>query len=84
MLMKAQLVTQIKTILKRKGISHAQAAELLGMREARISALFKGRFDRISDHRLMDCLARLGNDVQITVKPTPKSRCQGRVSVMFL
>jgi len=35
------------------------------------------------DHRLMDCLTKLGRDVQIAVKATPGSRKNGRLSIVF-
>jgi hypothetical protein len=31
----------------------------------------------------MDCLTRLGHDVQIIVRHAPKTRTQGAVSVVF-
>jgi hypothetical protein len=31
----------------------------------------------------MDCLARLGRDVEIVVRAAPKKRAQGSVSVVF-
>jgi hypothetical protein len=32
---------------------------------------------------MLECLTRLGRDIQIVVKPTPRSRTEGHVSVVF-
>jgi len=32
---------------------------------------------------MIDCLARLGRDIQIVVKPAPRSRREGRVEVII-
>ena len=83
MLIKAQLVTKIAEIIKRKGLTQTQAAELLGMPQPKLSNLVRGRFRGFSERRLMDCLTKLGRDVQIVVKATPRSRRDGRLSIVF-
>jgi predicted XRE-type DNA-binding protein len=74
MLIKAQLVTKIAEIIKRKGISQTQAAALLEMPQPKLSNLLSGRFRGVSERRLMDCLTKFGRDVQIVVKSAPRSR----------
>jgi predicted XRE-type DNA-binding protein len=83
MLIKAQLVTKIAEIIKRKGLTQTQAAELLGMPQPKLSNLLRGRFRGVSERRLMDCLTKLGRDVQIVVKAAPRSRGSGRLSVVM-
>lgn len=83
MLMKAQLVTKIEEIITRKGLTQTQAGQLLGMPQPKVSALLKGNFRGISERRLMDCLTRLGRDVQVVVKPAPRHRQTGKLSVVF-
>lgn len=83
MFIKAQLVTKIAEIIKRKGLTQTQAAELLGVPQPKLSNLLRGRFRGFSERRLMDCLTKLGRDVQIVVKATPGSRRNGRLSVTF-
>jgi predicted XRE-type DNA-binding protein len=83
MLIKAQLVAKIAEIIKRKGLTQTQAAELLGMPQPKLSNLLRGRFRGFSERRLMDCLTKLGRDVQIVVKATPGSRKNGRLSIVF-
>jgi predicted XRE-type DNA-binding protein len=83
MVIKAQLVTKIAGIIKRKGVTQTEAAQLLGMPQPKLSNLLSGRFRGISERRLMDCLTKLGRDVQIVVKATPRSRKDGRLSIVF-
>jgi len=83
MLIKAQLVSKIAEIIKRKGLTQTQAAQLLGMPQPKLSNLLSGRFRGVSERRLMDCLVKLGRDVQIVVKATPRSRKDGRLSIVF-
>lgn len=73
MLVKAQLVTKIAEIIKGKSLTQTQAAELLGLTQPKLSNLLRGRFRGFSERRLMDCLTRLGRDVQIVVKAAPRS-----------
>lgn len=83
MMVKAQLVTKIAEVIKEIGLTQAQAAEILGLTQPMLSNLLRGRFRGISERRLMDCLTKLGNDVQIVVKAAPRSRENGRLSVVF-
>jgi predicted XRE-type DNA-binding protein len=83
MVIKAQLVTKIAEIIKRKGLTQTEAAALLGMPQPKLSNLLRGQFRGVSERRLMDCLTRLGRDVQIVVKVAPRSRGNGRLSIVF-
>ncbi|MBK9114541.1 MAG: XRE family transcriptional regulator [Betaproteobacteria bacterium] len=83
MLIKAQLVAKIAEIIKRKGITQTHAAALLEMPQPKLSNLLSGQFRGVSERRLMDCLTKLGRDVQIVVKATPRSRRDGRLSIVF-
>jgi predicted XRE-type DNA-binding protein len=79
MLMKAQLAAKIAEIVQRRALTQARTAEILGLTQPKVSALLKGRFRGISEHRLLECLTRLGRDVHIVIKPTPRSRSNGRL-----
>lgn len=79
MLVKAQLAAKIAEIVERRALTQARAAEILGLTQPKISALLKGRFRGISEHRLLECLTRLGRDVHIVIKPAPRSRPKGRL-----
>lgn len=83
MLIKAQLVAKIAEIIKRKSLTQTQAAELLGVPQPKLSNLLRGRFHGFSERRLMDRLTKFGREVQIVVKATPRSRRDGRLSIVF-
>ena len=71
-LLKAQLSLQIYRIVKQRGLTQAQAASVLGIKQPHVSALMRNRAGNFSVGRLMEFLTALGQDVRITVKPTRK------------
>lgn len=83
MLVKAQLVSKISEIIKDRGYSQTDAAQLLGLAQPKLSKLLRGQFRGTSERKLMDCLTRLGNDVEIVVREHPRGRKVGHVSVVF-
>ena len=83
MLVKAQLSTKIAEIIKLRKMTQTQAAGVLGMPQPKLSNMLRGRFRGISETKMLECLTRLGRDVQIVVKPSSKARKIGRVSVSF-
>jgi predicted XRE-type DNA-binding protein len=80
-LLKARLTLQIHRIVKARGLTQAQAGELLGIKQPHVSALMRNRAGNFSVGRLMEFLTALGQDVEITVKPTRKA--QGEMSVVM-
>lgn len=83
MLVKAQLVTKIGDIVKQRKLTQQQAAELMGMSQGRVSNMLRGHFHGISEAKLIDCLTRLGRDVQIVVGPHRRRKSPGKVAVVF-
>jgi predicted XRE-type DNA-binding protein len=83
MLVKAQLATKIGDIIKRRKLTQVQAAELLGITQPKLSGLLRGQFRGISEAKMLECLTRLGRDVEIIVKSAPRSRAEGHVTVVF-
>jgi predicted XRE-type DNA-binding protein len=83
MLVKAQIVAKIAEIIEQRGLTQEQAAKILRLTQPKISRLLRGQFRGISERRLLRCLTRLGRDVQIIVKRTPRRRAQGRLTVRF-
>jgi predicted XRE-type DNA-binding protein len=81
MLVKAQLAAKVAEIVHHRALTQAHAAEILGLTQPKVSALLKGRLRGISEHRLLECLTRLGRDVHIVIKPTPRSRSNGRLTL---
>jgi predicted XRE-type DNA-binding protein len=83
MLIKAQLVGKIAEIIKRKNLNQTDAAALLGLTQPKLSRLLRGGFRGVSERRLMDCLTKLGRDVEIVVKEPSRSKELGKLSVVF-
>ena len=73
-LLKAQLVREIRDILKRRRLTQTKAAERLGLAQPDVSALVTGRVHRFSLERLLRCVRRLDQDVTIVVRPKPRQR----------
>lgn len=84
MMVKAELTAAIASIIADRRLNQGSAAELLGLTQPKLSNLLRGRFRGFSERRLMDCLTRLGRDVQIVVKEKPRSRGSGRLSVVVM
>lgn len=79
-LLKAQLTLRIYRLIKQRGITQTEAGKVLGIKQPHVSALMRNRAGSFSVERLIDFLTALGQDVEITVRPTRKA--QGMVSVM--
>jgi predicted XRE-type DNA-binding protein len=78
---KAVLSIQIHDIIKKRHLTQAKAAELLGIDQPKVSALIRGRLSGFSMERLFYFLNALGRDVDIVVKPKPRSRQQAHLRV---
>jgi len=72
-LLKAHLTLHIYKIIKARGLTQSQAGEMLGIKQPHVSALMRNRAGNFSVGRLIEFLNRLGQDVQIRVKPTRKA-----------
>ena len=79
--LKAHLTLQIYRIIKNRHLTQAQAGTVLGIKQPHVSALMRNRSGNFSVERLMDFLVALGQDVEITVRPTRKSH--GQVSIVL-
>ncbi|ELW9443276.1 XRE family transcriptional regulator [Pluralibacter gergoviae] len=76
MLIKAQLAAAIGQIIKSRSLTQEQAAKLIGLTQPKLSNLLRGQFRGISEAKMLECLTRLGRDIEIVVsKPrqTPGS-----------
>src|ERR1700676_2358187 len=67
--LKAQLVREIREIIKRRELTQTRAATLLGLKQPDVSALLAGRVHKFSLERLLRCIRRLDQDVAIVVRP---------------
>jgi predicted XRE-type DNA-binding protein len=79
--LKARLTLQIYRLIKDRGLTQAKAGEILGIRQPHVSGLMRGMSGNFWVERLMDFLAALGQDVEITVRPTRREH--GGVSLVL-
>jgi len=70
---KSGLTIEIAKAIRALGLTQAEAARRIGLTQPKVSALLQGEFSNFSERKLMDCLNRLGYDIEIRVRPT-KSR----------
>jgi len=68
MLVKAGLAQEIAQIIKDRHLTQQRAAELVGMPQPKLSDLLRGKFRGISQAKMIECLNRLGCDVDIVVR----------------
>lgn len=81
-LTKPQLASEIRQIIRRRCLTQASAASLMGIDQPKVSALLNGHLANFSSDRLMRLLTALGQDVEITVKTKPRNRAHGRIRVV--
>lgn len=67
-LLKAKLAREIRAIIKRRRLTQAKSAELLGLKQPDISAIVTGRTGKFSIDRLVRCLSRLDYKVDVVIR----------------
>lgn len=82
LLVKAELARAISSIITKQQMTQAEAAEILGVDQPKISALINGKLSGFSTLRLFRFLNALGRDVEIVVKSKPQSCSQARTRVI--
>jgi predicted XRE-type DNA-binding protein len=80
-LAKAELARVIRKALEGRGLTQAQAAELLGVKQPDVSDLVRGKLARFSRERLERFLNALDLDVRVQVGPKPSWKRRAGISV---
>lgn len=70
---KSGLVIEIRKAMRRLGLTQQEAAKRMGITQPKVSDMMRGDFSNLSERKLMDCLNRLGYDIEIKVKPAAKA-----------
>lgn len=65
---KAGLVIEIRKAMRGLGLTQQEAAKRMGITQPKVSDMMRGDFAHLSERKLMDCLNRLGYDIEIKVK----------------
>ena len=79
-LLKAELVSRIDALVRRRGITQTEAARLLGLGQPDVSRLLRGDFREYSLERLFRLLTALGRDIDIVIRP-PRSADGGKLRI---
>lgn len=70
---KTGLVIEIRKAIRQQGLTQQEAATRMGITQPKVSGMMRGDFSNLSERKLMDCLNRLGYDIEIKVKPASDS-----------
>lgn len=66
---KSGLMIEITKAVRRLGLTQEEAGRRMGLPQPKVSALLRGDLANLSERKLMDCLTRLGYDIEISVRP---------------
>ena len=66
---KTGLVIEIRKAMGTLGLTQQDAAKRMGITQPKVSDMMRGDFTNLSERKLMDCLTRLGYDIDIKVRP---------------
>lgn len=69
---RSTLMIAIQKIIDERGLTQAQAAEVFGVTQPRISDLVRGKIELFSIDMLVTMLARAGMHLQIVVSPVER------------
>lgn len=78
---KAEMAVKIARLLKSRKLTQKALAALLEASQSDVSLLVNHKFGRFSTERLMQFLVRLGQDVEITIRPRARAKGMGRITV---
>jgi len=67
LLIRSDLMIAVQKALERRAVKQAEAANILGVTQPRVSDLLRGRIDLFSTDALIDMLARLGIRVRLVL-----------------
>lgn len=79
---KAELARQIGHVIKKKRLTQAGTAKILGISQPKVSALLNGKLAGFSVDRLLKFLMALDQDIEIRIAPKPlRVRRKGRTTI---
>lgn len=67
---KTGLVIEIRKAMRQHNLTQQDAAKRMGLTQPKVSDMMRGDFSNLSERKLMDCLTRLGYNIEIKLKPT--------------
>lgn len=79
-MLKVNIARAITATIRKRDLTQTAAAAIMGVDQAKVSALLRGRLNGFSVERLVIFLVKLGRDVNITISREHSNR-EGKVSV---
>ncbi|HZP81879.1 MAG TPA: helix-turn-helix transcriptional regulator [Chthonomonadaceae bacterium] len=80
-LAKAQMAAMIRDIIRERRLTQQQAAHVLGIDQAKVSAIMNGKVSGYTYDRLVRYLNQFGRDVTLLIGPE-KAEEEGQTKVM--
>ncbi|MCC2641461.1 MAG: hypothetical protein K0S45_1874 [Nitrospira sp.] len=77
--LKSSLLQALQETIKGRRWKQVEAADQLGIDQAKVSKLLAGQMAGFSIERLVHFLSLLGQDVEVTVRKAPRGRRRGTV-----
>jgi predicted XRE-type DNA-binding protein len=77
--LKSGLVIEITRAVRRLDLTHEEAGHRMGIPHPQVTAMLRGDFETLSERVLIECLNRLGYDIEIKV--TRAAQPVGHVTV---
>ena len=77
--LKIQIAQTIVVAINERNLTQAEAAEIMGIDQPKVSALMRGRLEGFSLQRLLNLVTALGRDVDIRIRRSRDPR--GKVTV---
>ena len=79
---KLRLAFALNQVLDQRKLTQAEAANVLGLTQPKVSALRHYKLAGFSVERLMTLLTALDQDVDIVIRQKPRSRRAARISIV--
>ena len=73
-MLKIEIAGAISATIRKRGLTQSAAGEIIGVDQAKVSALLRGRLTGFSLDRLLVFLVKLGRDVDITISRPHRGR----------
>lgn len=71
---KAGLVIEIRRAIRQQGLTQQAAVTRMGLTQPKVSSMMRGDFSNVPERKLMECLNRLGYDIEIKVRSASAHR----------
>lgn len=69
---KARVVNDMRRTMRTRNLTPSRAARTVGIPLPEFREIINGHFENVDLTKLVDCLHRLGHEIEITIKPLPE------------